>query len=194
MITKNVITAMLLIGTLAGCVANDYGKMSRGSGVSETLLVENCESIICSYDKLKDRVQATANDMNGFLAISGAETRTIQYTWVSDTNNISINLYSTALYGSWSFIDSAEVYVGKDMIAKVSGSVDRIVGYYNEVAGEHEKVEILTGIIDVEAAQKIAEANYENVTVRFYGKDGYKDKELPREHDLIKVVNLAKSA
>ena len=191
---KNVITAALVAGTLMGCVANDYGKMSQGSGISEALLVENCKAITCSYDKLKDRVQASANDMNGFLAISGSETRTIQYTWVSGSNQISIDVYSTALYGSWSFIESAEIYIGKNMVAKVSGQVDRIVGHYNDVAREHEKIEIISGVIDLEAAQKIAEANYETVTIRFYGKNGYTDKELPREHDLIKVVNLAKSA
>ena len=193
MINKNILAAAL-VSSLIGCAANDYGKMSQGSGIPETTLTQNCKEITCSYDKLKDRVQATANDMNGFLAMSGSETRTIQYTWVSGSNQISIDVYSTALYGSWSFVESAEIYIGKEMVAKVSGQVDRIVGHYNNVANEHEKVEIISGFIGLEAAQKIAEANYKTVTIRFYGKNGYTDKELPREHDLINVVNLAKSA
>ena len=191
---KNNILAVALVGSLMGCVANDYGKMSQGSGISETTLIQNCKAISCSYDKLKDRVQASANDMNGFLAMAGSETRTIQYTWISGSNQISIDLYSTTLYGSWSFVDSAEIYIGKEMIAKVSGQVDRIVGHYNDVAKEHEKIEVVSGVIGIEAAKKIAEANYESVTIRFYGKNGYTDKELPREHDLINVVKLAESA
>lgn len=185
---------VILLSSLTGCISNNYVKMSQGSGVPETLLTENCKSISCSYDELKDRVQATANDMNVLVAMSGSETRTIQYTWVSGSEQISIDVFSTALYGSWSFIESAEIYVGKEMIAKVSGKVDRVVGYYNNAAKEHENIEIISGLINIESAQKIAAAKYETVTIRFYGKNGYIDKELPREHNLINVVNLAKSA
>ncbi len=191
--TRNILAAAL-VSTLAGCAANDYGKMSQGSGVPEALLATNCKVVSCSYDKLKDRVQASANDINHFLAMGGSETRTIQYTWVSGSNRISIDVYSTALYGSWTFVKSAEVYIGKEMVAKVAGQVDRIVGSYNTVAKESEKIEIVSDVISIEAAQRIAEADYKTVTIRFYGKNGYKDVELPREHNLINVVNLAKSS
>ncbi|MGR5238637.1 hypothetical protein [Vibrio alfacsensis] len=184
----------LIITTLAGCAANDYAQMSQGSGLPETELKTNCQQISCSYDKLKDRVQATANDMNALLGMTGSETRTIQFTWVSGSNAISIDVFSTNLYGSWSFVETAEIYIGKELAAKVSGQVDRHVGYYNDVAREHEKVERITDVISLEEAEKIAKANYETVTIRFYGKNGYKDVELPREHNLINVVNLAKSA
>ncbi|KAF7764682.1 hypothetical protein PCIT_b0728 [Pseudoalteromonas citrea] len=167
--------------------------MSQGSGIPEAALTQNCKPISCSYDKLKDRVQASANDMNVLLAMGGSETRTIQYTWVSVNNQISIDLYFKALYGSWSFVDSAEIYIGKEMVAKVSGQVDRVVGSYNDIAKEHQKVEVISGVIGIEAAKKIAQANYESVTIRFYGKNGYTDKELPRKHELINVVKLAES-
>ena len=107
---------------------------------------------------------------------------------------ISIDLYSTTLHSGWAFVDSAEIYIGKEMIAKVSGQVERIVGHYNESAREHEKTEIVSGTIGIETAKRIAEANYKSVTIRFYGKGGYTDKELPRKHNLINVVKLAESA
>lgn len=102
------------------------------------------KGITCSYDKLKDRVQASASDMNMIFALNGNESRTIQFT-------------------------------------------------YNNVAREHEKVEVVHGVISIEQAEKIASLEYKNVTIRFYGKNGYKDAPLPRAHKLINIVNLVKS-
>ena len=179
---------------LGGCASLDFQQMSAGSGLPETALQNNCKSITCSYDELKDRVQVSANDMNILLALNGGETRTIQYTWVSGSEYISVDVFLTSLYGSWSFVEEAEIYVGKKMVAKVSGQVDRIIGAYNEIAGEVEKTEMISGVIPVQVAEEIAAANHEEVTIRFYGKNGYEDKKLPRKHKLIQVVNLAKSA
>ena len=191
---KKTILIISLITLISGCASIDYNQMSKGSGISEIVLQQNCEHITCSYDKLKDRVQASSNDMNVLLGLSGSETRTIQFTWVNGSNQISVDLFHITLYGSWSFIKNAEIYVGKEMVAKVDGRVDRRVGYYNDVAREHENIEQVSGLISIAAAEKIANANYEDVTIRFYGKGGYQDVELPRKHDLIYVVNLAKSA
>lgn len=190
----NFITIATLSMLVVGCATNNYSAMSQGSGVPESSLVSNCKGISCSYDKLKDNVQASASDMNVLFAMNGNESRTIQFTWVSGSKNIIVDLYSVELYGSWSFIDSAEIYVGKEVVAKISGKVDRIVGTYNNVAKEHEKVEVVSGVISLEQAEKIASAEYKNVTIRFYGKNGYKDTPLPRAHKLINVVLLAKSA
>ncbi|WP_298636670.1 hypothetical protein [uncultured Umboniibacter sp.] len=184
----------LVVATLTGCAVNDYAQMSQGSGINELELSTNCEPISCSYDKIKGRVEATASDMNVFLSINGSETRTIQYRWVSGSNTIYIDVFSTNLYSSWSFVESAEIYIGSELVTKVSGRVDRQVGYYNDVAREHEKVERISDVISIEDAEKIANANYESVTIRFYGKNGYQDVELPREHKLINIVKLAKSA
>lgn len=177
-----------------GCATNDYSAMSQGSGLQAVSLSTNCKEITCSYDKLKDRVQASASDMNVLFALNGNESRTIQFTWVSGSKDISVDLYSVALYGTWSIIDSAEIYVGKEAVAKISGGADRTVGTYNKVAKELEKIEVIHGKLSFEQAEKIAGAEYKNVTIRFYGKNGYKDAPLPRSHKLINVVNLAKSA
>lgn len=192
--SKYLVTIILIAGTLIGCTANDYGKMSRGSGISEVLLVENCKDITCTYDKLKDRIQVIANDMSVFLSISDSETRTIQYTWISGSNQISVDVFLTTLYGTWSYVEYAEVYIGKNMVAKLSGRADQVLGYFDDSAKEHEKIETVTGVIDIDTAFKIAEANYEKVTIRFYGKSGFTDLELPREHKLMNVVNLAKAS
>jgi|GEM_PF-1130004 len=127
-------------------------------------------------------------------SLNGNKSRTIQFSWVSGSKNIGIDLYSVTPYGTWSFIHSAEIYIGKEAVAKISGNVDRTVGTYNNIAKEHEKVEVIHGIISVAQAEKIANADYKNVTIRFYGKNGYVDATLPRDHKLINVVNLAKSA
>ncbi|MDO6445946.1 hypothetical protein Q4493_09195 [Colwellia sp. 1_MG-2023] len=191
---KYLVTFILIAGTLIGCSANDYGKMSRGSGISEALLVENCKDIICRYDNLKDRIQVIANDMSVFLSFSDSETRTIQYTWISGSNQISIDVFLTTLYGNWSYVEYAEVFIDKNMVAKVSGRADQVLGYFDDSVNEHEKIETLTGVIDIDTAFTIAKANYEKVTIRFYGKSGFTDLELPREHKLMKLVNLAKSS
>lgn len=189
---KKLLAAMVSASFLvAGCAMNDYSKMSAGSGVPEAALAQNCPQIRCSYDKLKDRVEARASDGSMLYALNGMESRTIQYNWVSGSNAIAMDLILTSLYESWAFIDSAEIYVGKEMVAKVNGRVDRVVGSYNDVAGEHEKVETLSTAIDLKTAKRIAEADYHNVTVRFYGKNGYRDVELSREHNLLNVVQLA---
>lgn len=193
---KSILATITIATVLAGCATNNYQQMSAGSGIQQSTLEENCKLINCSYDKLKDNVQAAANDIQvGMLLLSGNETRTIQYTWVSGWNEVSVDVFFiNNLYSEWSFVDRAEIYVDKEMVATVSGQVDRRVGSYNEVARKHEKIEQITGSISIEAAEKIAKANYENVTIRFYGKGGYQDKVLPRKHNLIHVVNLAKSA
>lgn len=191
--TVRKLLSTLIALSVVGCAANDYAQMSQGSGIPENVLKTNCEPILCSYDKLKDRVQATANDMNSFLSMTGSETRSIQFTWVSGTNAISIDVFLTNLYSGWSFVESAEIYVGKELVTTVSGQVNRYIGYYNDVANEHEKVEIITDVISISDAEKISNASYEMVTIRFYGKNGYIDVVLPREHDLINVVSLARS-
>ena len=179
---------------MTGCAMHDYSKMSAGSGVPEAALAKHCPQIRCSYDKLKDRVEARASDGSMLYAMNGMESRTIQYSWISGSNAIAMDLILTSLYESWAFIDSAEIYVGKEMVAKVDGQVERVVGVYNDVAGEHEKVETLSTVIDFETAKKIAQADYHNVTVRFYGKNGYRDIELTREHNLINLVQLASAS
>ncbi len=189
---KNIL-ALALVGLLAGCASNDYAKFSANSGISEESLTKYCKEIRCTYDELKCRVQASANDSNVMYLLAGSESRTIEYTWVSGNNTISIDVFSVGLYGSWSFYDKAEIYIEKEMVAELSSKVDRVVGKYNETAREHEKIEIISGSLDFETAQKIAQANHDTVTIRFYGKNGYKDEKLPRKHDLINVVNLAKS-
>lgn len=193
----NRITLYILICSLVvliGCAStHNYQQMSEGSGVPLSVLEANCSGITCTYDKLKDRVQASASDMNLLFALNGNESRTIQFTWVSGSDSIHVDLFSVALYGSWSFIKSAEIYVSKEMIAEVSGSIDRVVGTYNSIAKEVEKVEVVSGYISLDSAMKIAEAPYEAVTIRFYGKNGYTDSTLPRQHKLINVVKIAKS-
>ncbi len=182
--------------TVTGCATTDYLAMSKGSGLQTSELTINCKGITCSYDKLKDRVQASASDMNLIYALNGNESRTIQFTWVSGSSSkdISVDLFRVGLFDSWLNIDSAEIYIGKEVVARVEGSVERIVGVYNSAAKEHEKIEIIRGVLGIEQAEKIASANYKDVTIRFYTKGGYKDVTLPRTHKLINVVNLAKSA
>ena len=134
--------------------------------------------------------------MNLIYALNGNESRTIQFTWVSGSSSkdISVDLFRVGLFDSWLNIDSAEIYIGKEVVARVEGSVERIVGVYNSAAKEHEKIEIIRGVLGIEQAEKIASANYKDVTIRFYTKGGYKDVTLPRTHKLINFVNLGKSA
>lgn len=81
-----------------------------------------------------------------------------------------------------------------NMIFALNGNESRTIQFtYNNVAREHEKVEVVHGVISIEQAEKIASLEYKNVTIRFYGKNGYKDAPLPRAHKLINIVNLVKS-
>ncbi len=193
---KNISTIIALSALAMGCATNNYNLMSQGSGIPESALLENCKGISCSYDELKGNVQASYSDISSLMAINGNETRTIQFTWVSGSKNIHVDLYRVLeLYSEWAFVESAEIYVGKEVVAEISGSVDRIVGTYDNILKEHEKIEVLSGLISIEQAEKIASAEYKNVAIRFYGKNGYKDKFIgPRTQKLINVVRLAKSA
>ncbi|BDR12940.1 hypothetical protein [Vibrio sp. STUT-A11] len=186
-------TLLIAVAALAGCASNDYKQMSVGSGLSEQALKANCEQITCVYDQLKDNVQATANDQNIMFALNGMESRTIEFTWVSNSNQIIAEVFNVTLYGTWNFSDSAEIYVGKEMVAKISGTKNSYVGTWNDVAQEHEKIETVRDVISVEQAEKIANANYEEITIRFYGKNGYKDVKPQRENNLGNVVNLVKA-
>ena len=192
---KNLFVSIFFITVFVGCAASggkvDYQKASTTFGVEESVLKESCKDIYCNYDNLKDRLEVSADDFSSFLAFGGDETRTIEYSWSSGRKDITISLFDVYLYGSWRFDEYAEVYIGKEMVAKVDAHVDRTLANYNEVATEHWKREKVSGRINFDLARRIALEKHENVTIRFYGKNGYNDKVLPREHDLIKVVKLA---
>lgn len=188
---KNIVL-LLVAAFIGGCAVNDYTAMSKGSGIPDATLRQNCEDITCSYDKLKDRVQATASDMSMLYAMAGSESRTIEFTWISGENKVLVDVFSVSLFGGWPSVNYAEIYVGKKMVAKINGTVRRTLGAYNSSAREYEKIEMASGSISVNCAKKIAEAKPSEVTIRFYGNNGYHDKILPREHHLANVVKLAK--
>ena len=190
---RKTLTIIAFTYFFAGCGGGNinYDKAATQSGVEADTLKRLCDGITCNYDTLKDRIEATANDAQNVLWAAGNETRTIEFSWASKSESINIDVFDVFLYGSWRFDEYAEIYVGKEMVFKVAGPVDRVVGKYNDVVREHEQIERISSQIDLKIARKIAEANYKDVTIRFYGKEGYKDKELPRRHSLIKVVKLA---
>ena len=187
------ILLLFLCFALLGCATIDYEKMSNGAGIPMELLKTNCKKALCSYDDLKDNVQVSVNDENMIYALTDIESKTIEFTWVSSWDKIKVRLYYVRLYGPWEFIESAEIYINKDMVAEVKGEVDRHVGKYKDSANEYEKIEIAQDYISIEQARLIAEAPHKSVTIRFYGDDGYIDQKLPRKHNLIKVVNIASS-
>ena len=182
--------SIFFLGCAGGGISN-YKNASTELGVSEKELREMCKGVTCHFDDLKGRLEVTANDTNTFVALAGNESRTIQYSWVSGSDSIQIDAFHVFLYGSWKFDEYAEIYIDRDMIIKLSGDVRRVVGEYNQYAGDHEQSEIITDYIPLETARKIANADPETVTIRFYGKDGYNDVKLPRKHNLIQVVKIA---
>jgi len=192
---QRTIFCILMVGATGTSIAADYAAMSKGSGVPESALKSYCKKIDCKYDKLKDTVQATASDAGGIGVLGGSESRTLQFTWVSGSSAMLVNIYDVInLYqDAWHFVESAEIYVGKEMLVKVSGSVDRQVGAYNTVAKKAEKVEVVSGVIPLDIAERVAAADPKQVTIRFYTKNGYVDKEGVRAHKLENVVLLAKA-
>jgi hypothetical protein len=191
---KKLLASVLVISTYQASAA-DYAAMSRGSGIPESALKTYCKKIVCRYDKLKDKVEVVASDGSVLGAIAGSETRTLEFAWASGASTILVNVYDVInLYkDSWDFVEAAEIYVGKEMLFKVTGSVDRRVGSYNDIAKKAEKVEVISGELPIDIAERIAAANPKEVTIRFYGKNGYVDKEGIRAHKLQNVIMLAKA-
>lgn len=178
---------------LCGCATTNLNKLSQQSIVPQEVLAQNCSGINCSYDDLEDRLQVSAYDTNVLYALSGYHSWSIGYVWVSSWDQIKIEVATTGLYTGWKFVKSADIYVGKEKVASLNDSHDQIVGKYNDVAREHELIEIVNGFVNKDVAERIALAPRENVTIRFYGKDGYTDEKIKNEHSLIQVVNIAKS-
>ncbi len=185
--------AALMVTLFSGCGGNvNYDKAATQTGVEQETLKRLCKEITCDYDDLKDRLEVTASDGSAFTqAMTGNENRKIEFSWIGGTDQIRVRVFDTFLYGSWHFDEQAEIYIGKDLILTVSDSVDRVIGQYNEIASEHEQTEIVSGYTDFKTARTIAEADRKKVTIRFYGKNGYKDIKYLAKHHLIDLVKLA---
>ncbi len=189
---KNIILILIFTALITGCrTGATYQQISAATGYDQAIIKKYCSDISCKLDELKGNLQATANDSNAFLSMTGHESRTIEYNWLTGWKDISIDLFSVDLYDNWNGYNKVEVYVNKEMVATVSGKSNMITGYYNESARKVEKIERVSGSISFEQAKKIALAPYSQVTLRFYGNNGYSDVKLQREHSLIQVVNIA---
>jgi len=186
------VCVFLFIGV--GCVSMDYNKLSQGSGVPENVLAKNCPNINCSYDNLEDRLQVGAQDFSFTSAFVGSQSWSIKYDWVSSWDKILVKVATTSLYSGWKHVKTADIYIGKEKVASLDGGKDSFVGKYNDVAKKHELVEIVEGFVDIAIAERIARTSRENVTIRFYSKNGYTDEKIRNDHSrLIQVTNIAKS-
>jgi len=192
---NKIIIALFLSIAFVGCGGNiDYDKAATQTGVEQETLKRLCKGITCNYDDLKDRIEVTANDGNSFLtAMSGNENRKIEFTWVSGWEEIEITVFDVFLYGSWHFDEYAEIFINKEMVVKIDGQVDRIVGKYNDVASDHEQIEKVSRMVKISTARRIAEADASKITIRFYGKKGYTDVNLSGSNNLIQAVKLAET-
>ena len=185
--------AVYLALMMAGCGATlKTNQASQALGVPAAELDRLCKKIECFYDELKGNLEAAASDVNSFVALAGNESRVISFSYVSGNPGISVDVYHVYLYGDWNFDEYAEIYIGKEMVAKIDGQVKRIVGSYNNIANEAEKIERIHGVIDFDTAEKIAKASPKTVTIRFYGQDGYNDVK-PGSHNLADLVALART-
>lgn len=189
------VIAMGLAVTSVSVAASKFADWSKGSGIPEPVLAQYCKKITCTYDKLKDRVQATASDAGGMPLAYGGESRGIEFTWVSSLDSITITLFDVInpRIDSWHQVSRAEIYIGKEVLIDLTGSVDRRIGYYNDASRSHERIETISTQITIDQARQIATADPESVTIRFYGASGYADKEKLRKHHLLNVVELASS-
>lgn len=192
---KRLSLSVLAAISLSGCVVQDYNMMSNDSGVPEEALSEFCPKLNCSYDKIKGNVQATISDMNtAVLLLSGKETRNIQYTWVSSSTSIIVDVFHKRLTNDWSMFSKAEIYIDRELAASIDSQTDRWVGKYNQVSSQFERIEKVRGVISLDQAKKIASADPSTVTIRFYGKDGYSDETISSDHNLLYLVRLAEAA
>ncbi len=194
---KKVVVVLLSLLSLTACKTTEKTRIEWASktGLSEQAINENCESmfVYCKFDKLKDTLQIEGSDVSGVLSLSGASAYNVNFTWVSSSSYISAYAIYSGHKG-WIFADSAEIYVGKNKVAKLSSKVTRETGEYNEILGGVEVQERVYGALSFEQAKIIASAEPSDVTIRYYGRDGYTDAEgLNKNHDLMNVVNLALS-
>ena len=189
------ITALVLSILFMACGGNiNYDKAATQSGVEQDTLKRLCKGITCDYDDLKDRIEARASDGGGFMsAMGGTEDRKMELAWVSGWTDVELTVFDVFLYGSWKFNEKAELYIDKEKVADIDGSVSQDLGTYNQVANEHEKIESISKRISIETARKIAEADPKTITIRFYSKDGYSDVKPSSKHNMIQIVKLAET-
>lgn len=194
---------MLKTSVLSGLVAlfllpNDSGAAdieawSKATGINAAAIKAHCKRIDCRFDALNDRLQVSGSDRSEFVnGMSGAETRTLEFTWMSGSDNIlALAVDVIDLYGEWDQVERAEIYVGKELIAKLSDAPNQKLGPFNEIAKVYFRAEYVRGVISMDQARTIASADRKNITVRFYGRDGYKDQKMRRDHKLAEVIALA---
>ena len=192
---------MVKVMVLTGCATtlsnhhktteSDYKKMSIATDINLEQLKSKCKEIECSYDKLKNKFQVNVSDENfGKSFISGGlETRTIDMAWVNGWDFVSTTVYSAGRYVGHEFFKYAEVYVKTEMVAKLDTNSNSKTGSYDKTYG-YETIRTVNGTMSINSAIKIANAQYTDVTIRFYSNDGYIDVPLQREHNLSKLTQL----
>lgn len=187
---KHLLSAATLVA-LTGCASTDYSDMSSGTGIPAETLDKYCYEVQCHYDQAKRSLFLRGNDHSDLDSYSGGESRTIEYTWTQGDQDITLGVYYVTMAKSWRHVHSAELLVKGETVAEISGKSTQTVGYYNETAGDHEKIEHLVQPISFEAAKKVANASYKDVSIRFHGKTGTIERKLKREHNLKELIELA---
>ena len=95
-------------------------------------------------------------------------------------------------YGDWSFIKTAEVYNKKELVVTLDIVGDRdVMSCENSAWSGCQYRESVYGNLNINQARKLALANHKDITVRFYGQDGYEDGKPNAFGKFINIVELA---
>lgn len=195
---KKILLAGIALLSLSACqTTGNSAEWSAATNIPQQIIDENCKGayVKCDYDKLKDNLEISVMDYSSAALIFGSlKPYNLEMSWVSGNNLIRAAALYEGTDGDWIYAQKAEIYIGKDVVAVLDGDRTTEVGDYNNISGV-TVYELMKGTLTVDEAHKIASANPENVTVRFYGRDGYTDSEgLTKDHNLMNVVNLAKGS
>lgn len=197
MITFKIIKPSLFLSIIliASCASNgrNTSEFAHAAGEENADLYANaCKIIECNYDSLEGQLEVVGVDRNPTLIdrLSGSFPHNLEFTWISGSPMIRVD----AIYAStdgWMFLEEARIYSGKTIVATLNNLHSREIGYYNESVQSHETIERMTGVLSINEAASIAATEPGQLTIRFVGRDGYRDRAINDTKQLAAVVQIA---
>ncbi|GAA3925133.1 hypothetical protein GCM10022277_21350 [Litoribacillus peritrichatus] len=183
-----------LVGCQTAPVNTDVIKTSEYN-VPDSLLTKHSGALV--IDDLENRFYYSGYDFEHWLL--GHAYYKLRFVYHPDLTENFISADVRTMQQSWVHADSVSIYVKKEKIVdrwnKGKSTNTSIVdgGSLGSTVYTHEHFNVK---LTFENASKIANSKYDDITLRFYGKDGYVDEKIHPESSfegLKSVIELAKA-
>nr|PMF60318.1 hypothetical protein BCV12_21090 [Vibrio cyclitrophicus] len=189
MLVKKLILTTVLSVVLVGCQSTKLNTAvidSSGYVVDKELLSQYSNLVVT--DELEGRFYYTGADYDEWLL--GQAYRKIKFTFHPDSSDGKVEVDVRTMQLDWVHADSVTIFIGKNKVVekwqsrKYTNTSIVDGGNNNSFVYTHEHFTIPVSIKD---AKKIANASSDEITLRFYGKQGYVDEKI---HPMSSWKNL----